>query len=235
MADDTDDSDSGSSDTPQTAAQKKKDKQTHMLIIIGVVGLVLTYFILRSQSSSSSGTTTANTTADPYAGTNPYTYYPADTSGYSSASPPYNSASDPYIQSLAAELQTVENQMAGISPAGSTTANGTSSTAVQSGVNNATPSPAPSSAYTGIASPSGATSGGSATLYDPQVHNSTYAAGTLFGGIPLPMTQQVPPYITPQTQFAAPGQVPTNGQLAAGYNPSLLPYAPVSGPGIQLD
>lgn len=39
----------------------KKSKQQRMMIIIGVVGLILTYILIRSRSSSSSGTATTGT------------------------------------------------------------------------------------------------------------------------------------------------------------------------------
>lgn len=115
MADDdasASDTDGGlGGDKKDTPAQKKQVKNEHILIAVGIVTLLVTLLYLRKNSASSSGS--SSVAQSPY-GVNSY-----GTSGED----PYGYGSD--INTLANDLQSMQSEIAGLTPpttnSGSTT------------------------------------------------------------------------------------------------------------------
>jgi hypothetical protein len=225
---DSDNPSSADSDNPSSAtpAKKKEAKKENILIAVGIGGLVLTYLLVRKSSSASTTGTVAATAANPYA-----------SSPYASGIP----ASDYTmgdLSTLTDQVQALQDQLANETPYATSGATTTTNGTVVTPATPTTPVTFPSSTSPSGISPSPTSS---ATVNVPTA--STGFASSPFTGAYQVVNGQAqgwdapyaPSYITPQTTFAQPNQAPVGNQLAAGYNPALLPYAPVSGAGIVLD
>jgi hypothetical protein len=136
MAEDTDTSDSTTADALH--GKNKKSKQQRMLIIIGVVGLILTYVLLRSRASSSSSSGTATTGTD-------------------QALAQYEQTNASDLAGLQSQLQSLQGVVAGMYPTMGS-GDGTTGTSTGTGTTSAPPTttttntaPAPSGpTYTGL-------------------------------------------------------------------------------------
>jgi hypothetical protein len=170
---------------------KKNIKNEHVLIAIGIITLILTYFFLRKQSTSATTANANTTSASPYGTTS----YPTGDDGYDASGTDSDDSYDDSV--LASDIQQLQSEITGLTPP--TSVPGT--TALQTAPAPTTPAATTPASYVGLTNAQGAQDllaqgqslyyaipGAPAGTYgqvaDPEGPQGQWLAGN--GGAPLP-------------------------------------------------
>ena len=109
----TEETPAGTAADPTDKKDKKKDiKNQHVLIVVGILGVIVTLYYLRKQSTAAANAAPAASTS----ASTPYGYATDPSSQYGGGdNPQYDSD----FSQIAQDLQTMQNEIAGLAPVGS--------------------------------------------------------------------------------------------------------------------